>query len=86
MTTYVHYGSGHFEPAAFIPVRNAGPWRVVGDKNRLMGLACGQAERMMNGAGKPGAGERIIASIGSRIPSALRCRMPTFWNLLIQTN
>lgn len=24
MTTYVHYGSDHFEPSAFIPVRNAG--------------------------------------------------------------
>ena len=24
MTTYVHYGSDHFIPAAFIPVRNAG--------------------------------------------------------------
>ena len=50
MTTYVHYGSAP-PPAAFTPVRNAGPWRVVGYQNRLMGLVCGQAERMMNGAG-----------------------------------
>lgn len=54
-TSYIHYGSDHFDPSRFCPVRNYPP-------ALLLGNCIGSSDHLLNGAG----GDRASGNPGSR--------------------